>query len=240
MPNIKPTFRLNPALHAQWKAAIGDLISIGNKNDPESIHKLVTLSARRFVKNVAAITAPNQGTLDSLSKKRGEEAILGDLLKIAIPTTVAGSSRHAREALSSAADLVAVHERSRVNSGGRVNPRSRKEKLLVSQSTFNQTYNKLAKRVGWLAGALNAAADKLGFSLPAWIKRHGNHYGSIEVNATQYGMRVRVVQNVPYADDVKGYARKWDFALKKEITALINQAKVIVAKKAAKAAARLK
>jgi hypothetical protein len=227
MPSLVPTFRLNPEFTKRWQAAIHELAAVAKKESPENIHKLVTLSARRFVKNVANITPPATGLADSSAKKRGEAAILVDLLKLAIPATVAGSARAAREALTTAEELMAAHERARRGAAGRVNPRNRKEKLFVSQSTFNRVLTALQARVGWLAAGLNAAAERLGFHLPAWIRRHGQRFGAIEVAATASSIRVRVVQNVPYADDVRGYARRWDFALLKEIHALEAQVKAI-------------
>jgi len=230
MPSLIPTFRLNPQFTKKWEAAIHELARVANKTSPENVHKLVTLSAWRFVKNVANITPPATGVADSTAKKRGEQAILTDLLKIALPVTIAGSAaegRLARDVLSNAEELLAVHERARRGAEGRVNPRNRKEKLLVSQTVFNRTLGLLQKRVGWLAAGLNAAADRLGFHLPAWIRRHGQRFGAIEVIATAHSIRIKIVQNVPYADNVRGYARRWDFALLKEIHALESQAKAI-------------
>ena len=232
------SFRLNPALQAQWRAAIGELASIAKKDDPESIQKLVTLSARRFVRNVADITPPATGKADSIAKKRGEAAILRDLLKIAIPTTVAGPSHAAREVLASAEDLLTAH--ATALSAGTVDRRKVHDKLFVSPTTFNRVLALLQKRVGWLAAGLNAAAARLGASLPAWIKRHGNRFGRIEVHPSRHGLRIRIIQNVPFADDVKNYARHWNFALQKEIASLTRQARAIFERKAGRAKARLR
>ena len=141
--------------------------------------------------------------------------------------------------LTSAEDLLGSHERARRGAAGRVNPRNRKEKLPVSNAVFNRVLSLLQKHVGWLAAGLNAAATKLGFSLPAWIKRHGNKFGSISVKASANGIRIRIIQNVPYADDVKGYTRRWNFALEKEYKAIYAQAKIIWDKQEAKIRAKL-
>src|SRR6188474_140344 len=127
MPDVRPTFRLNPEFQKKWRAAIHELASVARKQSPENLHKLVAQSARRFVKNVADVTPPASGHADSSAKKRGEAAIFGDLLKIAIPVTVAGTSRQAREVLRTAEELLAVHERAQSGAAGRVNPRNRKE-----------------------------------------------------------------------------------------------------------------
>lgn len=236
----KSGFRLNPELQKKWAAAMNDLRSISKKDDPASIQKLALQSGKRFIKNVASVTPPATGELSADAKKRGEEAILADLLKIALPVTAVGTSKAVKAALATADDLAAAHDRARANAAGRVNPRGRKEKIVVSMTTFNQVLRTLQSRVGWLAAGLNAAAERLGFSLPAWIKRHGQKFGRIMVRITNVGIFIRVTQNVPFADDVAGYPRRWNFALEKEITALQKQVKVIFDKKAAKAKEKLR
>src|SRR5436190_16007088 len=153
MPSLVPTFRLNPEFTKRWQAAIHELAAVAKKESPENIHKLVTLSARRFVKNVANITPPATGLADSSAKKRGEAAILGDLLKIALPVTVAGSAgelRSAREILSNAEELLAAHDHA-ARQAGRIDRRNGREKLLVSQTVFNRVLAMIQRRVGWLA-----------------------------------------------------------------------------------------
>jgi len=228
-------FKLNPNVRAQWRAAMDELRAITKKDDPESVHKLVTDSAKRFVKNVAAVTPPASGALNSQAKAAGEQAILTDLLKLAVPVTITGSRKAASEVLAGAQDLLALHERARSGAQGRVNPRNRREKLFMENGTFNRVVAQLQKKVGWLAAGLNAAATKLGFSLPAWIKRHGAAFGSIEVQASDHGIRIRIIQNVPYADHVHDYERHWDFALLKEVTSLRGMVKAIYERKHAKA-----
>jgi hypothetical protein len=231
-------FKLNPALQEQWKSALSELASIRKASSPESVQNLVLQSARRFVKNVADITPPASGKADGAAKKAGENAIISDLLKLALPTQAPEVSRaQAREIFTSATEFVEVHARAFTK--GDVNPRNRREKLLVERRDFDRIARQLMSRVGWLAAGLNAAAARLGFSLPAWIKRHGAKYGKIEVLATSAGLRVRILQDVPFVDGVRGYARKWNFALNKEITSIRKQTQAIFARKAARARARL-
>lgn len=211
-------FRPNPKASGDWKHAIQELAKIIDKNNPEGLQKLGLQSARRFVKNAADITPPADGKANVAAKRQGENAILADLLKLAVPTTVAGVSRaKAREVLDSAEDLIERHKRSLTH--GRVNPRNGR-KLFVEQADFNRVYKLLADRVGWLAAGLNAAAQKLGFNLPPWIKRHGTKFGSITVRITRTGIFIRIVQNVAYTDDVTGYEKKWDYAFKREVRTL--------------------
>jgi hypothetical protein len=240
---MKPTFRLNQATVAAYRKAFRDLAAVIGKNDPESLQKLALLSGRRFLKNVVAITAPASGAADSTAKKRGEQAILNDLLRLAIP--VKGTTRgKGRQQLASAEELAELHRRSLVRGGGqtghRVNPRSRKQLLRISQAEFNRVLKPMQALVGWLAAGLNVSAARLGFKLAAWIARHGTKHGLISVKSTASGIKIRIVQNVPYADNVAGYARKWNFALEKEVKALVNQAKAIVKKRTQKTGLKLK
>jgi len=233
-------FKLNPQAQAKWRAALAELAALTKKDNPEGIHQLAILSARRFVKNVASVTPPAHGSLGGEAKKAGESAILSDLLKLAIPAQALGGGRASKEAFASAQDLLEAHARARIGSAGRVNPRNRKEKLLVAVADFNRVLAQVQKNVGWLAAGLNAAASRLGFSLPAWIKRHGEKFGKIMVRANANGILIRITQNVSFVDNVRGYARQWNFALNKETAALIKQVKAIHARNASRARNKLR
>ena len=220
-------FKPNLAAQARWKSAMEHVAYISNKDNPKGMQKLVLQSARRVVKNLAAITPPATGKADTAAKKRGEAAIVGDLLKIAIPAQAIGvSAAKAREAFAAGEELMEARTRAR-SGGGRVNPRNRKDKLLVEQREFNRVVKVLFARVGWLAAALNAAAAKLGFRLPKWIARHGSKFGRIIITTHQHRIRITIVQNVPYADDVSGYASKFHAAFQKEVRTLQQMAGVL-------------
>jgi len=233
----KPNFVLNRATVDAYKKAFRQLARVADKNDPDGIHKLAMLSGRRVVKNLVDITPPSQGQSNSAAKKRGEQAILSDLLLLAIPIRRVPRGK-AREQLATAQDLIEVHRRSLVRGSGqtghRVNPRNRKYKLRIRQSDFNSVLKPMQTLVGWLSAALNVAARRLGLRLSNWVARHGTKYGLIDVRTTAAGIRIRVVQNVPFADDVSGYSRKWEFAFQKETTALLKQATAIAKKKLAR------
>lgn len=111
---------------------------------------------------------------------------------------------------------------------------------LVTRADFLWFLKLLQSQVGFLAAGLNAAAAKLGASMPAWIKRHGNRFGSVSVEVGVARIRIRVVQDVPFVDNVRGYARRWNWALNKEVKTLVAQARVIVRKRAAKAGWKMK
>lgn len=229
MPAVQATFRLNKSLVAEYRKAFRHLAEVVGKTDPEGLHKLAAQSAIRFVRNVAAITPPAMGELNNAAKQRGEQAVLSDLLKLAIPTVGDHlSARQSKEIFASASDLLALHTRSRSGAHGRVNPRNRKEKLLMKQAEFQRVVKQLQGKVGFLLAGLNAAAARLGFNLPSWVRKLGARYGSITVEQTVSRIRIRILQNTPYTDNVKDYARHWDFALKKEINALVAMAKKTV------------
>lgn len=227
------SWKPNPQVLPAFAAALGEYAALTKKDNPDGIASLMRQSAKRIVKNIVDITPPASGKADAAAKKRGENAIVGDLLKIAQP--VEGlTRRQAAGVLASAQDLIALHARA-LNEKGRVNPRNRKDKLQVLSADFVKVAALLGKRVGWLAAGLNAAAGKLGFKLPAWIARHGTKFGIIEIQFTESRMRIAIGQNVPYADNIGGYARKFDFAFSREVGTLQRMIKAVAAKAHAKA-----
>lgn len=231
-------FRPNPKALPAFRAALSEYAALTKKDTPDGIAALMRQSAKRIVKNIVDITPPASGKADGAAKKAGENAIVGDLLKLAQP--VEGiTRRQAKDVLASADDLMQLHARS-LASNGRVNPRSRREKLQVLSQDFTRVAALLGKRVGWLAAGLNAAAGKLGFKLPAWIARHGQKFGIIEINFTETRFHIKIGQNVPYADNVNGYARKFDFAFQREVQSLQRMIKVVADKAARKARARFR
>lgn len=231
------SWKPNPNFLRAYKAALGDLASITKKTTPDGIATAMRKSGARIVRNIIDITPPASGKADSAARKRGEGAIVADLLKLAQPVQGV-TRRQARELFISAEQLLAKHaaaakQRGRIaRSGGR--------RIEVDARDFVRVAAILGKRVGWLAAAMNKAAEKLGVSVPAWIKRHGTKYGIAEVIFTDKSFTIRLGQNVPYADNVSGYSRKFDFAFQREVTTLQNMVKAIAAKTTARARARLK
>lgn len=98
---------------------------------------------------------------------------------------------------------------------------------IVTKADYNRFKRFMKTYVGFLAAGLNVAAAKLGSSLPQWIKRHGTPFGSISIKATVSGITIRILQNVPFVDAVRGDAAKWNWALAKEAKGLVSQASVI-------------
>jgi hypothetical protein len=231
------SWKPNPQFLPAFRAALGEYARLKKKDNPDGLPELMRQSAKRIVKTIVDITPPARGKADAAAKKAGENSILGDLLKIAQP--IEGLTRkQAAGVLASAQDLLKLHADSR-DSTGRIK-KGRREKLEVLHSDLVRVAALLGKRVGWLAAGMNAAAAKLGFRLPAWIARHGTKFGIIEIDFTATRFRIRIGQNVPYADNVRGYARKFDFAFVREVQTLKKMIAVLAAKAHAKARARLK
>lgn len=196
--------------------------------------ELMKGAARGFVKDIVAITPPaSQGSSGAAAKKAGENAVLGDVLKLAQPVVAVG--RGAQKQLVSATELLAAHARSRNGANGRVNPRSRKEKLLVAQQVAVRVITQLQKRVGWLAAGWNKAASHLGVRLPAWVRRHGDSYGEVKAEVTATKFRLELGNVVRFVGNVRDYGRRVQRALDYQANKLDRQADYLM-KKAVKAA----
>lgn len=237
MRGLAPKFRPSATVRKEFQSLIAKQLAAVSPKNPEGMAKVMQNSGARFVRNVADVTAPATGTADIAAKKRGENAIVADLLKLSVPVQGA-NTKAVRDTLATAEQLIALHASS-LNAKGRVSSRLARRgqgKLWLSQQTFDKVAKQFMDRVGWLAAGLNAAAEKLGRPLPAWIRRHGSRHGKIDVKVSASGIRITVIQNVPYADGVAGYQRRWDFALAKEIRTLHQQAKIVMEKLAQKAA----
>jgi len=259
MSGLSPKFKPSAQARKEFQAILARQQAAISPRNAEGMAKIMRDSGARFVRNVADITPPARGKADIAAKKRGESAIVADLLKLAVVTEVAnqtnsssragiqrnekghfvkGSGKVSRsttgQLLSDASALIELHSRSFAKGG--VNPRNRKGKIYVQQSTFDKVAKQLMARVGWLAAGLNVAAEKLGRPLPAWIRRHGSKFGKIQVTVSTSGIRITVTQNVPYADGVGGYQRRWAFALSKELRTLKQQAGIVFKKLAERAA----
>jgi hypothetical protein len=195
----------------KFRAAVADLAALAKKKPVQQVMKS---AAGQVIRKVVDVTPPAKGKADKASQTRGELAITSDLAKIATPVVISGPGRKAaKELLTSVAELLAVHQRSRTGAAGRVNPRSRKEKLLVDQTAYNKALKDLFRLVGTLAAGWNKAAEALGVKLPAWIRRHGDSHGIIRITVTNTGVRIFLANNVGFVDNVKDLERRLQWAL---------------------------
>ena len=232
MSGLSPKFKPSAQARKEFQAILARQQAAISPRNAEGMAKIMRDSGARFVRNVADVTPPARGKADVSAKKAGENAIVADLLKLAVPMQgVRGKA--VRDTLDSAQALLTLHASALVK--GKVKAQGT-AKLWVSQQSFDKVAKQLMARVGWLAAGLNVAAEKLGRPLPAWIRRHGSKFGKIQVTVSTSGIRITVTQNVPYADGAVGYQRRWAFALSKELRTLKQQAGLVFKKLAERAA----
>lgn len=233
---MQANFKLNKA---KFTRAVKMLAALPKSKEAR---KVMTMATGQVVRKVVSITPPSKGETNKESQTRGEATILGDISKLAVPTVVDGATKkQMREVLIGMDQLLAVYKASRKNSSGRVNPRSRKEKLHVSQSDFNKLLRMQQKLVGHLAAGWNAAAEQLGIRLPAWIRRHGTRYGAIKITATATGIRVYLANKVGFVDNIPDLRRRLQWALDTVATNIIDkQIPAIVNRLGRKAGFRVK
>ena len=197
----------------QIQRAIKNLEPVVKKSRQE----LVEQAAKGFVKTIASITPPgSQGATGSTAKKQGEAAISNDLAKV---MKAVRSKRNAQ--LQSPQD---IYKRFRDQRTGRINPRNLQKPYPVPGAEFNALKKTLLGRVGWLASGWNAAAQKLGVRLPAWISRHGTGAGVIIVTSDGRRFRIEISNAVKYAGSVKDLDRRIQKAVTYQANAMQRQA----------------
>ena len=196
---MKGSFKFD---YSVFRAAVRKLAALpGSK----PIQQVMKTAAAQFLRRVIGITPPAKGKADSKAKKAGEEAIAVDLAKIMVP-----AARRIKRVLEEPQD---VWERFRKGGNGRVNPRNLQRKIAVDKAKLRALQKELQSRVGTLAAGFNAAANSLGVSLPAWIRRHGSSYGAINIVPTTHGIRITIQNRVRFAGDVKDLQRRMQYAL---------------------------
>lgn len=84
---------------------------------------------------------------------------------------------------------------------------------LVETGTYEWFKKRVQRRVGLLASGWNRSAERLGYKPPAWIRRHGTDRGGAEITLGNGVFRVRITNDVPFADSVKGLQRSVQSAL---------------------------
>lgn len=219
---MKASFNFDPR---RFQSAVRQLAGLA-KTKP--IAAVMRSAAGQVVRRVVGVTPPAKGKADQSAKKRGEATIDADLAKILV-----GAFARVKRELE---DPAAVHARSRDRGTGRVNPRSRKVKVAVEKAKLAALKKELKAAVGTLAAGWNAAAQELGVSLPAWIKRHGTKHGIIRITATAHGLRIFLANDVGFVDNIPDLERRLQWALdttaKNIIEKQIPQAVKSVAKRA--------
>ena len=203
----------------QIQRAIKNLEPVVKKSRQE----LVEQAAKGFVKTIASITPPgSQGATGSTAKKQGEAAIINDLAKV-----MKAVRAKRNQQLQSPQD---IHKRFRDARTWRINPRNLQKPYPVPGAEFNALKKTLLGRVGWLASGWNAAAQKLGVRLPAWISRHGTGAGVILVTSDGRRFRIEISNAVKYAGSVKDLDRRIQKAVTYQANAMQRQADFLLHK----------
>lgn len=121
-------------------------------------------------------------------------------------------------------EMASFHDRLRSKSTGRVR-RVNRENLIgrkktdiseiafVTKQDFAWFERRMKMNVGLLAGGWNAAAQKLGYKPPAWLRRQGSSRGQVQLTLGNERFQVSVVNDVKFASHVKGLERQIQTAL---------------------------
>ena len=88
------------------------------------------------------------------------------------------------------------------------------------------------RKVGWLAGGWNIAANRLGAGakVPAFVRRHGAAPGQVIVDFRADRLRIVLENQVKYADYVGGLQKRASFALRKRVHAMQRQIPYLIRK----------
>lgn len=182
----------------------------------EEMSRLVLQEARGFVKDVVSFTPPaSRGITGTAAKKQGERKIDSDLGGIFAPVKIKGRRTiphlfgdyapdtgrkppYIVPTVESHPDPGGIYTaRKQRRHGGRLT-RGQKAPYYVAAPKIQQLKTKLKKKVGQLAAGYNAAAQRLNVPLPAWVRRHGNKYGRVQVRTGASSFTVAITNSVPY------------------------------------------
>lgn len=97
--------------------------------------------------------------------------------------------------------------------------------LTVDRRKVQKVYRAEVKKVGFLAGGWNIAAQRLGAGnkVPAFARRHAAAPGQIIVDFRPERLRIVLENQVKYADYVGGLQKRASFALRKRVHAMQKQ-----------------
>ncbi len=96
---------------------------------------------------------------------------------------------------------------------------------LVEKGTYEWFKKRVQARVGLLASGWNAAAEKLGYKPPQWIRRHGTDRGGVEITLGSGVFMVRISNDVPFASAVRDFPRRVQNALNQQAAAMEKRVK---------------
>jgi len=200
--------------------------------------------ARLFVIDAIKVTPPfHQGVGQGISaaKKAGEKSIGRNLDRIFVGVNLVGSRRvthlFGRTDVPGLPYIVPAPEK-HPNVEGYYDTKKTQAKrnamrgmrffgppITVARRKVQKVYRQEVKKVGWLAGGWNVAADRLGASpkVPAFVRRHSTAPGQIQIDFTSSRLRIVLTNQVKYADYVGGLQKRASFALTKRVHAMQKQ-----------------
>lgn len=206
--------------YSELNRAMAALAADGGKSKLE----VCRMAAKGFIKDIVGITPPaSKGVAGMAAKKAGEAAVERDIAAIAIP--VDGVPRAGK------GDLFAWHQSKWQN--GRI--RSNGEQIAVNRADYNAIVRTLKALVGFLAAGWNAAAQKLGVKLPAWVKRHGSKFGEHRITETPTRVSIELSNVVGFVGDVKAYDRRVQMAVNYQAKKMQRQCNALLRKRLRKA-----
>lgn len=142
---------------------------------------------RGIVRTAAEITPPaSRGVTGVAAKKAGEKAVTRDILRVFEPT------RSAKKADTAGSSIPMIHGRHKQLSNGCFRTRNPGKKFVVLSRELNAYIREVKGDVGKLAGGFQPAAQALGFSLAAWMARHGTP-GRYVFEVTSSRITVRIL-----------------------------------------------
>lgn len=106
---------------------------------------------------------------------------------------------------------------------------------LVDKSSYAWFKRETQKRVGLLAGGWNAAAQKLNYRAPAWVRRHGTDRGLVEITMGNGVFVIRVTNAVRFVENVRGLQGRVQRALNYRAKQMEKQLPALEAKAAKRA-----
>jgi hypothetical protein len=226
-----------------FDAAVRRLAMVSGRSFEEELSN----QARLFVEDVIKVTPPfhqGKGQQAGAAKKAGENSVDRNLGRIFAEVDLLGSRRvthlFGRTDLPGLPYVVAEPER-RVDVEG-IYRQAKAGARSASKYRFSRQQNYVDRRkvavirkrekarIGWLAGGWNAAAQRMGSKVPAWVRRHGSAPGQIEVmmGGGREWLVIRLTNAVPYATKVGGMEKRVAFALRKREDAMKRNAQRIV------------
>lgn len=187
------TGQLNKNSHRRGQMAItADLLGLkgGRGKHQRTAGVFVVMSDELLAQN--ASDAPNGSTVRLFVKKGG---------------IVYGCDRQFYRPRASNAEMYSHHQSMRrgtgrvTTAGGATRDVGRFrfiDQMVVSRSSYLRYEKWIHQRVGILAAGFNPAATALGFSLPAWIKKHGNTGGVVSIRRGVGQYTITITNKVPY------------------------------------------